>query len=75
MILIKKAKGKGYFVSVTGNNGEKLNTSEVLETKQSCIKNIVAAAAQYDNAGGVLVKDETNQKMFLVNKAGKKIKF
>ena len=73
MVLINKAKGKGYYVKITGNNNEPLCTSEVLNTKQSCYKNIAATALQLTGKSGVLVKDTTIDETFLVNKAGKKV--
>lgn len=45
-ITIKKAKG-GVVVSVIAKNGQKLSTSEVLKTKQSAIKNIMAQARAF----------------------------
>lgn len=72
MVHIKKAKGKGYFVSITADNGEILCTSEVLNTKYSCYKNIAASAKQLSNTGGVIVTDETTGQKHLVTKLGKK---
>lgn len=73
MVLINKAKGKGYYVKITGNNNEPLHCSEVLDTKQSCYKNIAATALQLTGKAGVIVKDTSTDKTFLVNSAGKKI--
>jgi len=75
MIHIKKAKGKGYYVSVTAANGEILAISEVLAAKHNALKNIAAMALQFDCKGGIVTKDETTGQMYLVNKKGKKTKF
>lgn len=75
MVHIKKAKGKGYYVSITADNGEILCTSEVLNAKYSCYKNIAAAAKQLTNADcGVIVTDETTGEKLFITKAGKKLK-
>ena len=48
MIHIKKSRSlvKPFIVSITGNNGEKLNSAP-LKTKQAAFKNILAVAKQF----------------------------
>ncbi len=74
MLHIKKAKGKGYYVSITATDGEILATSELLTAKHNAFKNIAAIALQFDSRG-VIVKDESTGQMYLINKKGKKVKF
>jgi hypothetical protein len=60
-------------VVVTGNNNEKLSTSELLKTKQSAWKNVVAQLKEFGNfyctvQDNALVKP----KLFCVYQDGKK---
>lgn len=48
MVHISKSKKTGQFiVTVVANNGEKLNSSELLKTKQSAWKNIRSQMRQF----------------------------
>ena len=50
MVHIVKSKKTGQFmVIVTGRNGEKLSTSELLNTKQSAFKNVRAQLVQMES--------------------------
>ncbi len=66
MIHIVKSKKTGQFmVIVTGNNNEKLSTSELLKTKQSAIKNIRAQLKEL-NGDSCYVQDNTIKKIAVV---------
>ena len=46
--IVKSKKTNQFMVVVTGGNGEKLSTSELLKTKQSAWKNIYAMAENFN---------------------------
>jgi hypothetical protein len=60
-------------VVVTGNNNEKLSTSELLKTKQSAWKNIAAQKLVFDTQFCVLVQDNITGKVYSFTKTGNKI--
>lgn len=47
MIIIKKSANKKFYVVITGENGEPLSTSELLNSKQAAWKNIKAQWDQF----------------------------
>lgn len=65
MIIISKSKLKGYFVTYKAANGEALSHSEILNTKQSVKKNIIAMAKLFgvDTKVLIKVKDKTGPKV------------
>ena len=67
MIHIKKSRSlvKPFIVSITGNNGEKLNSAP-LKTKQAAFKNILAVAKQFP------LNTEDTQLLLVMDATGKK---
>ena len=59
MVIIKKAKGKKFRVSVlSGGNNKVLNVTEAYNSRQACIKAIVSVMKVF-NSGSVDVQDES----------------
>lgn len=61
MIHISKSKDNQFFVDVISPNGEIIQYSETLKTKQSAWKNIAATAKAY-NSRVVFVQDDCFKK-------------
>ena len=76
MIYIRKSHKieGGYFVSVTGKNGEKLCTTETVQTKQSAWKNVFAQAENFKTNTDFQVSDESTlvSNLYLVTRSGGK---
>lgn len=76
MIHIKRSTDKKYYVTVVGDNGEVLSTSETLNSKQQAWKNIHSLMVSFNAKAWIRVIDYTNKRpiKYLFSVAGEKVK-